>query len=95
LFKDGRAAKSKLSRLLTVGNLAAFAALDHASLAVDQLQLGQPQQKAGEVGPLGSALARDLVVLAQERWQLECLEMMRQEHLRGIGHAASPLHRSR
>jgi DNA invertase Pin-like site-specific DNA recombinase len=29
------------------------------------------------------------------RWRGRCLEVMRQENLRGIGHAASPLHRSR
>src|SRR6516225_8698185 len=91
LFNDGSAAKSKLSRLLTAGNLAA---LMRRSTMLYQLQLGQPQQIAGIIGALGGALACQLVVLAQERRQLERLEVMRQENLRGVGHAAAPLHRS-
>ena len=70
------------------------AALDHAPLAIDQLQLGQPQQIARIVDALGGALACDLVVLAQERRQLERLEVVRQENLRCVGHDAAPMHRS-
>jgi len=67
------------------------AALDHAPLAVDQLQLGKPEQIPGMVGALGGALARNLVILAQERRQLEGLEVVRQENLRCVAHAAAPL----
>ena len=58
------------------------AALDHAPLALDQLQLGQPQQVAGMVDAFGGALAGDLVVLAQERRQLQRLEVMGEQNLR-------------
>ena len=57
------------------------AALDHAPLAVDQLQFGQAQQIAGMVDALGGALPGELVVLAQERRQLERLEVMSKQKL--------------
>ena len=42
------------------------AALDHAALAIDQLQLGEPQQITRIVDAFGGALARHLVILAQD-----------------------------
>ena len=45
----------------------------HAPFAVDQLQFGQAQEIAGMIEALGGALPSELVVLAQERGQLECL----------------------
>src|SRR3954454_9381878 len=52
------------------------AALDHAPLAIDQLLLGKPQQIAWIVGALSGALPCNLVVLAQERRELESLEVV-------------------
>ena len=68
-------------------------ALDHAALAIDQLRLGKPQQITRIVDAFGGALARHLVILAQERRQLERLEVVRQEHLRRIGDDAAPVSR--
>ncbi len=66
------------------------AALDHAPLALDHLQLGQPQQVARIVDAFGGALAGDLVVLAQEGRQLQRLEVVGQQDLRRVGHDAAP-----
>src|SRR5437763_8533612 len=52
------------------------AALDHPPFSVDQLELGQAQEIAGMVDALGGALLGELVVFAQEGWQLERLEVM-------------------
>ena len=41
------------------------AALDHASLAIDQLQFNQSRKEPDVIQPLGSALARNLLILAQ------------------------------
>ena len=85
------AAKSKLSRLLTVGKWAcADAPLDHPPLALEQLELGQAQQVGGMVDTLRRALPGQLVVLAQEGRQLERLEVVRQQELGRVAHAAAP-----
>ena len=42
---------------------------------------------------LGGALPSELVVLAQERRQLERLQVMREQKLGGIGHDAAPVSR--
>ena len=70
------------------------AALDHAPLALDQLQLGQAQQEAGMVDALGGALPGELVVLAQEGRQLERLEVMGEQKLGRVAHDAAPASRS-
>ena len=73
--------------------------LDQAPLAVDQLQLEQPQQIARVVDAVAGAFAGHLVILAQHRGQPELLPMMRKQNLRsalaragghgiGCGHAA-------
>src|ERR1700686_1292902 len=67
--------------------------LHHAPFAVDQLQFGQAQQKADMIKALGGALPSELVVLAQERRQLERLQVMREQKLGGIGHDAVPVSR--
>ena len=67
--------------------------LHHAPFAVDQLQFGQPQQKADMIKALGGALPSELVVLAQERRQLERLQVMSQQKLGRIGHDAAPVSR--
>ena len=83
--------KSKLSRLLTAGNLRGLdPALDHPPLAVDQLQFDQPGEEADMVEPLGGALAGELLVFPQEGRQLQRLEVMGEQDLGGVGHAASP-----
>ena len=65
-------------------------ALDGSALPVDQLELGQAQQVAGVVDAFGCALAGELVVLAQEGWQLERLQVMGKQNLRLIAHDAAP-----
>ena len=52
------------------------APLDHAALAVDQLQLSQAQEVARVVHVLCGTEAGNLLVLAQEGRQFELLEMM-------------------
>jgi hypothetical protein len=68
----------------------ADAPLHRASLALEQLQLGQAQEIAGVVDTLGGALPSLLVVLAQEGGQLQRLEMMREQNLRHRAHEAAP-----
>ena len=57
-------------------------ALDHAPFAVDQFQLNQPQQIAGVVEAAPGAVPGDLVVLAQDRRQLQLLEVMGEQDAR-------------
>ncbi len=59
-----------------------------------RIVLGETQQIAGIVDTLGSALERLSVVLAQERRQLEGLEVVGQQHLRRVAHDAAPTSRS-
>ena len=40
--------------------------------------------------PFGGALAGELLVFPQEGGQLQRLQMIREQDLRGLGHAASP-----
>ena len=89
LLSDGNAMKSKLSRLLTVGNFAALIRRStiRRSRSISS-SLGQPQQITRMVDALGGALAGHLVVLAQERRQLQRLQVMGQQDLRGVAHAA-------
>src|SRR3954452_10470836 len=68
----------------------ADAPLDRAPLALEQLQLGQAQEVAGMVDTLGGALPSLLVVLAQKGWQLQRLEVMREQDLRHRAHEAAP-----
>jgi hypothetical protein len=70
------------------------AALDCPPFPLDQFQFGQAQQVAGVVDPFGSALLSQLVVFAQERRQLERLEMMGEQQLGRVAHDAA-LSRSR
>jgi len=96
LLSDGIAVKSKLSRLLTVGNRASLdAALDHPAFPLDQFEFGQAQQIAGMVNALSGALLGELVVFAQERRQLERLEVMGEQKLGRVAHAEAPARRSR
>jgi hypothetical protein len=53
--------------------------LHHAPYAIDQLQISQAQQKADMIEALGSALPSELAVLAQERRQLERLQVMSEQ----------------
>src|SRR5271154_4228469 len=69
--------------------------LHHAPFALDQLQFGQAQQKANMIETLGGALPSKLVVLAQERRQLERLQVMREQKLGRISHDAAPVSRPR
>src|ERR1035437_6634841 len=69
--------------------------LDHPPFAVDQLQFGQAQQKGDVIETLGGAPPGELVVLAQERRQLERLQMLSKQKLGCIGHDAAPVSRPR
>src|ERR1022692_1156331 len=69
--------------------------LDHPPFAVDQLQFGQAQQKADVIATLGGALPGDLIVFAQERRQLERLQVMSEQKLWRIGHDDAPVSRPR
>mgnify|MGYP002386131676 FL=1 len=76
--------------------------LDHAPFPVNQFEFDQPQQVAGMIDAVAGAFPRDLVIFAQDRRQLQLLEMMSQQNLRGrrhrtgrhcllhAGHAAAP-----
>ena len=67
---------------------------DHPPLPLDQFQFGQTQQVARVVDTLGGALPGELVVLAQERRQLECLEVVGEQKLGRVGHDVTPVSRS-
>lgn len=71
------------------------AALDHPALAVDQLKFHQPGQELNMVQPFGGALARQFVVFPEEGWQLQRLEVVGKQELRGVSHAALPVTRHR
>jgi len=66
------------------------AALDHPSFPVDQFKFGQTQQVARMVNAFGGALLGELVVFAQERRQLERLEMMGEQKLGRVDHGEGP-----
>ena len=66
------------------------APLDHAALAVDELELGKTQKIANVVDAFRGTLPGDLVVLPQERRQLQPLEVVDEQHLPCVGHAPSP-----
>jgi hypothetical protein len=67
----------------------ANAALDHASFAVDQFQLDQAGQELDMVLPFGCTLARELAIFPQEGRQLQRLQMMGEQDLRGLGHCTA------
>src|SRR4029077_6919268 len=69
--------------------------LHHEPFAVDKLQFGQAQEKADVIKALGGALPGELVVLAQERRQLERLQVMSEQKLGRIGHDAALVSRPR
>jgi hypothetical protein len=73
----------------------ADAPLDHPPLALQELKLGQAQQVGGVVDTLRRTLPGELVVLAQEGRQLERLEMVRQQELGWVAHAAALPSRAR
>ena len=64
-------------------------ALDHPPFTVDQFQFHQTGQEPDMVQPLGSALARQLVVFPEEGWQLQRLEVVGAQEFGGVGHGAS------
>ena len=65
------------------------APLDHPPLAVDQFQLDQAGQELDMIQPFRGALSGELLVFPQEGGQLQRLEMIREQDLRDVGHAAS------
>ncbi len=66
------------------------AALDHPALPLDQLQFAEPQQVLDMVLALGGALPGEPGVLGLEGGQLELPEMVLEQHLRRVAHAAVP-----
>src|SRR3954462_6192070 len=67
------------------------APLHRAPLALEQLQFGQAQEVAGMVDALARALPRLVVVLAQEGWQFQRLEVVDEQDLRYRAHETAPL----
>ena len=70
----------------------ANAAIDHAPLALDQLELAKPEQIAHMIDVAAGASLGDFLVFSENGRQLELLEMMPEQQLRlvrGLGHAAS------
>lgn len=65
------------------------AALDHPPLAVDQFQFHEARQELDMVQPFGGALTRNPLVFPQERGQLQRLQMVGKQELRGLGHSAA------
>ena len=63
------ASNSKLSSPFTAAN----AALHHAPLAFDQLELAEPEQIAHMIDAAGRAFLRDFLVFGENGWQLELL----------------------
>ena len=95
MFRDGSASEVEAVEALhgrEPGGL--DPALDHAPLAIDQLLLGQPQQITRIIDALGGALTGLLVILAQERRQLQHPQVMGQQNLRCVAHDAAPASRS-
>jgi hypothetical protein len=66
------------------------AALDHPAFPLDQLEFAEPEQVLDMILALGGALPGQLGILALERRQLELPEMVLEEHLGRIVHAAVP-----
>ena len=62
------------------------AALDQAALAIDHLHLHQPGEELHMIQPLGRALARQFLVLAQEGRQLQPLQVMFEQDAGGLSH---------
>src|SRR6516164_4979495 len=92
LLSEGIAVKSKLSRLFTVGNRASRMRRSTIRRSrVDQFEFGQAQQIAGMVDAFGGALPGELVIFAQERRQLERLEVMGEQKLRRVAHDEDPV----
>jgi hypothetical protein len=65
--------------------------LHHAAFSIDQLQFDEAQEKADMVETFGSALPSKLLILAQERRQLERLQVMTEKKLGRIGHDDAPV----
>ena len=65
--------------------------LHHAAFSIDQLQFDEAQEKADMVETFGSALPSKLLILAQERRQLERLQVMTEKKLGCIGHDDAPV----
>ena len=80
MFTLGAEAKSNDSSVLDVGNFAAFQPSLHAAFPVEQLQLTQLEQEPQMVHVLRGAATGDLLALGRHRRQLQCLEVVLQEH---------------
>ena len=65
------------------------APLDHAPFAIDRFQLHQPGQELNTIQALGRALARHFLVFPQEGRQPQGLEVVCQQDVGPVRHAAS------
>ena len=65
------------------------APLDHAPFAIDRFQLHQPGQELNMIQALGRALARHFLVFPQEGRQPQGLEVVCQQDVGPVRHAAS------
>ncbi len=85
-FGDGRAEGQGGMKNLLGGKGANLAEMSHL---VDQFQFQQPEQVAGMIDAALRALARHLVVLAQDRRQLQLLEVVPEKNLERAGPGAA------
>ena len=66
----------------------ADAALDQPTFAIDQFQLDKTRQISDVIDAFAGALCCNLLIFAQERRKLEGFEVMVEQNLRGLVHAA-------
>ena len=62
----------------------------HTLVAVDEFQLGQPEQVLGMIHTFGGALRCHLAVVPEEAGQLQLLQVVFQQQRRPVVHAALP-----
>jgi hypothetical protein len=86
LFRLGIAAKSNALHRREPGR--ADPPFHRAAFAVDQLELNEPQQVAGMVDAITGTFTRHFLIFAQHRWQLQLLEVMREQDLWRARHRA-------
>jgi hypothetical protein len=81
LLTDGRAAKSKVSSVLMVGEARRLdSAFGRSFLAFEQFKLGEAKQVGQMVGVVKSGLGGHLLALRRHRRKTESLEVVMQEH---------------
>ena len=88
LFRGDERLKIALKDLTRVAAAGGVLNLEFAG-GPAELELGKAQQVGGMVGTFRRTLPGQLVVLAQEGWQPQRLEVVRQQELGRVAHAAA------